>query len=125
MIKLVNLTLIVLLLFTACKKGSEGAITDYQVITVAGGNGSGNLPNQLTIPVSIYLDTQGNLYIADGRNDRVQKWAPGASQGVTVAGGNGQGSSLNQLYNPNDIYVDSNGDIYVSDGDNHRVQKWF
>ena len=59
---------------------------------VAGGNGQGsqNL-NQLWNPMGFFIDTAGNIYIADSRNNRIQKWAPGATEGVTVAGGNGDG----------------------------------
>jgi sugar lactone lactonase YvrE len=70
------------------------------------------------------LDSNENLYIADGYNHRVQRWAPGATSGVTVAGGNGYGSAANQLDNPVAVALDSNGDLYVADEDNDRVQRW-
>ena len=107
-----------------------------QGITVAGGNGSGNLPNQLSEPRGIYLDTQGNLFIVDNgfvalspnsgtyTYSRVQKWAPGASQGVTVAGGLSLGSASNQLLTPEGIFVDALGNLYIADKGNDRIQKW-
>ncbi|RYD99322.1 MAG: T9SS type A sorting domain-containing protein [Sphingobacteriales bacterium] len=91
---------------------------------VAGGNGQGNGANQLTQPMGMHVDNQGNIYVADGPNHRIQKWAPGATTGVTVAGGNGQGSTANQLSFPVGVFVDNNGDIYISDCFNNRVQKW-
>lgn len=91
---------------------------------VAGGNGQGNAANQLNQPMGMHVDNQGNIYVADGPNHRIQKWAPGATSGVTVAGGNGQGSAANQLSFPVGVFVDNNGDIYISDCVNNRVQKW-
>lgn len=59
--------------------------------TVAGGNGRGSAANQLSSPRGIFVDSQGNLFIADEVNSRIQKWALGATLGITVAGGNGYG----------------------------------
>ncbi|CAF4062774.1 unnamed protein product, partial [Adineta steineri] len=46
---------------------SEGEI-------VAGGNGEGNEPNQLNSPRGVSLDVEGNLYVVDSRNHRIQKY---------------------------------------------------
>ena len=51
-------------------------------------------------PYGITLDASGNLYIADGFNNRIQKWIPGTTEGVTVAGGNGRGPAANQFNEP-------------------------
>jgi len=91
---------------------------------VAGGNGQGSAANQLNQPMGMHVDNQGNVYVADAPNHRIQKWVPGATTGVTVAGGNGQGSAANQLNFPVGVFVDNNGAIYVSDCFNNRVQKW-
>ena len=62
--------------------------------------------------------------MADAGNQRIQKWAPGATSGSTVAGTGGGGIGATQLSNPSGVYLDGNGNIYVSDEDNHRVQKF-
>ncbi|MFN3849746.1 MAG: fibronectin type III domain-containing protein [Spirosomataceae bacterium] len=93
-------------------------------IVVAGGNGSGSAANQLDTPISTFIDSNGNTYVADFLNHRVQKWAPNAIEGITVAGGNGDGNASNQLSYPTAIYVDVQGNIYVADGGNNRIQKW-
>ena len=67
----------------------------------------GSAPNQLNVPHDVYVDQDGNLYITDGDNNRVQKWAPGATTGVTVAGGNGPGNSASQLNSPFSIFADA------------------
>ncbi len=92
--------------------------------TVAGGNGFGLEANQLNGPSGIYVDENGNVYVTDQGNHRVQKWAPGAASGVTVAGGNGRGAGANQFNLPYGIFIDDSGNIYVVDQGNHRVQKW-
>lgn len=93
-------------------------------VVVAGGNGTGNLPNQFANPAAIFVDKDGSLYIPDMSNNRIQKWAPGASTGITVAGGNGIGSGANQFNRPTGVAVDKNGNIYVADQNNNRIQKW-
>ena len=55
--------------------------------------------------------------------NRIQKWAPGATEGVTVAGGNGKGSAANQLDFPRGIALDASGNIYIVDMYNHRYTK--
>jgi hypothetical protein len=92
--------------------------------TVAGGNGYGSDPNQLSEASGVALDDAGNLYVADYTNYRIQRWAPGATVGVTVAGGNGQGSDANQLSLAADVALDGAGNIYVADTINQRVQRW-
>ena len=95
-----------------------------EVINVAGGNGSGSAANQLNSPIGVYVDSNGNIFVADASNHRIQKWAAGATQGITMAGGNGFGLAANQLNGPTGVYVDSNGNIFVADASNHRIQKW-
>ncbi|WP_373942234.1 FG-GAP-like repeat-containing protein [Polaribacter sejongensis] len=92
--------------------------------TVAGGNGEGSALDQFSFPGAVFVDLAGNIYVADRSNDRIQKWAPGATEGITVAGGNGSGSAANQFYYPNGLFVDLAGNIYVADRSNDRIQKW-
>ena len=92
-------------------------------VVVAGGNGEGSALNQV-FPRSIWVDTNGDIYIADFGQTRVMKWAPGATEGIIVAGGNGSGSALNQFRSGSRIALDANKNIYVSDGGNYRVVKW-
>lgn len=95
-------------------------------ITVAGSPGgiSGNTPDLLNDPAAIYVDDTGNIYVVDLANERIQKWAPGASSGITIAGGNGGGASSKQLSAPRGIFVDDSGYVYIADRYNKRVQKW-
>lgn len=74
-------------------------------ITVAGGNGQGPGANQLYLPVGATVDAQGNLYIADLSNNRVMKWAPGATSGTSVTNIQMTGSTA--------VAVDAAGNIYI------------
>ncbi len=95
------------------------------VSVVAGSGSSGASLNQFGFPAGgITMDKLGNIYVADKRNNRVMKWAPGANTGVLVAGGHGAGNGANQLDYPFDVFVDTAFNIYISDYNNHRVQKW-
>lgn len=69
-------------------------------------------------PTSVFVDRQGNVYVADQSNNRVQKWAPGASSGVTVAGLSGE------LNGPTDVFIDGQGALYVSSQYSNVVYKY-
>lgn len=99
---------------------------DFSSHTVVAGweNNAGAAANQLSSPTGIFVDAAGNVYVCDTDNDRVMKWAPGATSGVVVAGGNGYGDAPNQLSNPLDITMDCQGNLYVSDTYNNRIQLW-
>ena len=57
-------------------------------VTVAGQNNgtSGTSNGTLQSPAAMALDSDQNIYIADGYNHRVQFWKNMAPTGVTVAG---------------------------------------
>jgi len=96
-------------------------------VTVAGGNGPGAAANQFFSPADVFLDRDGNMYVADNNNNRIQRFPRGstsASNGVTVAGGFGQGMAANQLDHPSSVFVDSHGNLYVADQGNHRIQEF-
>jgi len=97
---------------------------DIKGSTVAGGPKAGAASDQLYGPSDVYVDNTGNIYVLDGYNNRVQKFAPGSLKGVTIAGGNGEGGAANQLFLPQGFCVDPTGNIYIADLFNHRVQKW-
>ena len=95
----------------------------YETV-VAGGNGKGNLFNQLNYPTYLFVDRDDSIYISDCGNHRVMKWKKGEKEGIIVAGGNGQGNNLDQLSNPKGVFVDDLGQIYVADSWNNRVMCW-
>ena len=89
-------------------------------------SGYGTAANQLSNPIGICGDSLGNIYISDQYNNRIQKFAPNATQGVTVAGGAqlGSGSAANQFNNILGVAIDIQGNLYGADSYNYRIQKW-
>ncbi|CAF1261134.1 unnamed protein product, partial [Didymodactylos carnosus] len=104
-------------------KGGNGATAG---VVVAGGNGGGSAQNQLNYPYGLFVDCAGNIYIADSHNNRVVRWAPGATTGCTVAGNAGgkAGSGLKELNFPIDVRFDKQGNMFVVDSNNYRVLKF-
>ena len=78
----------------------------------------------------IALDPSGDLFVADGANNRVVEFPFNAStdsypaSGVTVAGTGGEGSGSSQLNGPTYLATDSAGDLFVADTGNNRVQEF-
>jgi tripartite motif-containing protein 71 len=78
------------------------------------GDRLGNFAN----PLGVTLDTQGNIYVADQQNSRIQQLRPDCS--VIRAWGKYGGWS-GELAEPADVrFVD--GQVYVADLTNHRLQ---
>ncbi|MEL4428032.1 hypothetical protein AAEH84_19960, partial [Shewanella indica] len=90
----------------------------------AGGLGAGNGRDQLNYPTGVYVDVQGNIYVADQNNHRVQFFPVGATQANTVAGIGIAGNGSFQLNFPNSVFVDAFGNVYVADAGNNRIQRW-
>ena len=98
-------------------------------VTVAGVGGRGSGLSQLNDPGAVALDAKGDLFVADGGNNRVLEYAVNASgvftsAGVTVAGAGGEGSELNQLESPRWNDIDAQGNLFVADGDNGQVLEY-
>jgi DNA-binding beta-propeller fold protein YncE len=81
--------------------------------------GSGIQKGQMSGPSDVTFDQQGNIYVADTNNNRIEKYD---SQGnfLAVAGGFGGDVTLNQ---PWSMAVDSDGNVYVADTWNHDITK--
>ena len=93
--------------------------------TVAGQTGvAGSALNQLSSPVTLILDKNGSMYIADAGNNRVILWTLGSISGVVIAGVNTYGTLPNQLYAPLSIRLDSSGALIVADAGNNRIQRF-
>lgn len=108
---------------------------DGRITTVAGtgkpgfsGDGDRALLADLNNPVSIAVDSQGNIFVADQRNERVRKISSSgiitsvAGTGRTGSAGDGGPASSADLNTPNALAVDSGGNVYLSDTGNTRVR---
>ncbi|CAF1515724.1 unnamed protein product [Adineta ricciae] len=97
-----------------------------QGITIAGGNGSGDWLNQLSIPFGIFFNKYSQIFVADRGNHRIMKWELNHNQGKVVAGENGKGRWINQLNYPTDMIVDEEyNSLIISDHRNRRVIRWW
>jgi sugar lactone lactonase YvrE len=84
---------------------------------------------KLRKPRGIYIDTSGNIYIADTDNHRIRKVDTEGTI-TTIAGTGRRGYSGDdgpatdaKLRKPRGLYVDTSGNIYIADTDNHRIRK--
>lgn len=79
----------------------------------------GNQPGQLRNPKGIAFDDEGNLYVADSQNHRIQVFDP---NGRFLRQWGGEGTQPGQFKEPWGVAVAKNGDVYVADTWNHRIQ---
>jgi DNA-binding beta-propeller fold protein YncE len=81
----------------------------------------GETPGTLRNPTSVAVDGEGNVYVVDGANGRLQKFAPDGRLLKAVGGPEDGDIQFNQ---PGDVALDAEGNVYVADTWNHRVQKF-
>src|SRR4030095_1067897 len=109
---------------------ASGVIDTY----VGGGNGDGDAAINAAIDprglVTVGPASAPDLYIADGKNNRVRRVAGSSGLIETIAGdgeygydgdgGNAQNASLRF---PFDVAVDAAGNVYIADTFNNRIRK--
>jgi hypothetical protein len=67
------------------------------------------------------VDGSGNVYVADGYNDRIQKFT---ADGTYLTQWGSRGNTDGQFDWPSGIEVDGSGNVFVADYGNHRIQKF-
>jgi sugar lactone lactonase YvrE len=92
------------------------------------GDGSGGAGNgEFSFPHDVALDSNGNIYVSDTCNNRIQKFSP---SGIFVGkwgrnGGDGSfGTGKGEFHYPMGLAIDANDNVYVADYNNHRIQKF-
>ncbi|OMF04359.1 hypothetical protein BK127_33680, partial [Paenibacillus sp. FSL H7-0331] len=87
------------------------------------GGGKGSSLGEFNEPFSVAVDSNGDLYVADSENNRIQKLivATGIWSEWKKSGG-GYGSNLGEFEYPSGVAIDSRGNVYVADFSNNRIQ---
>ncbi|MBW2622256.1 MAG: SMP-30/gluconolactonase/LRE family protein, partial [Deltaproteobacteria bacterium] len=93
------------------------------------GDGGPAVDARLDLPHGVYVDSSGNIYIADSINHSIRRVDGGTGIIETVAGSNAIGNSgdggdatLAKMRAPEYVFVDSSGNIYIADTGNKCVR---
>jgi trimeric autotransporter adhesin len=113
------------------KIGADGSFTVFAGNGTPGYSGDGGAATnaELNWPISVAVDQDGNVYIADFYNYRIRK--VGIDGTITTVAGNGiQGYSgdggpatLASINGSLGIAVDTAGNLYIADANNSRVRE--
>ncbi|MEW5979025.1 MAG: NHL repeat-containing protein [Acidobacteriota bacterium] len=94
-----------------------------------GGDGGPANLSKINLPMGVAVDLGGNIYFADGRNQRIRRIdtngiittvAGNGSKGFDGDGGPALTASLND---PLAVTLDSQGNLYIADSSNFRIRK--
>lgn len=76
---------------------------------------------KLNRPYGAAVDEDGNIYVVDTNNARIQVFNP---SGSVIGQWGTLGNQPRQFAHPQDIAIDRTGNVYVADTYNHRIQKF-
>src|SRR5207302_1588009 len=93
------------------------------------GDGGPAISAALSGPEGVFLDSCGNLFIADTGNSRIRKVVAATGNIQTVAGngtfgfsGDGGPATSATLNVPTDVYADGSGNLFIADTGNSRIR---
>jgi uncharacterized protein (TIGR03663 family) len=92
-------------------------LTDGRIAIGKPGSGRG----ELLVPTDVFVDREGNVWVTDSRNNRVQKFDSAGNFVATLGRG---GTGAGQFNEPWSVAVDNEGFVYVADTWNHRIQRF-
>lgn len=92
-----------------------------ELVFKIGGFYNGQDTEQFNGPRGLVLDKDGNIYIAESKNNRIHKVS---SEGVSLLKFGSKGLGDGQFDSPRGVALDKDGNIYVVDTYNSRVQKF-
>jgi len=121
-------------IYTAEWKGHRvRKITPEGVVTTLAGSGKAGFADgtgaeaSFNTPEGVALDSKGNVYVADARNNKIRKISPSGVV-TTIAGSgkkdfaDGAGAEATFSY-PFGVAVDGGGNVYVADSGNNLIRK--
>ena len=115
-----NILVLIALVFTVSFSIQESyGLNDYDLISEWGSFGIAK-PGFFSHPQSVAVDNDGNVYITDLGNKRIQKLS---STGQFLIEWGTNGKQVGEFHYPSGIAVDEKY-VYVSDRDLHKVQKF-
>ncbi len=82
-------------------------------------------PNPFSKPIGVAVDGEGNVYVVDVGNSRVEKFDRNGKF-LLMWGSKGSGDGQFDIFSKNEgrAAVDGQGNLYVVDSDNQRIQKF-
>jgi hypothetical protein len=91
------------------------------------GDGGAATSARLYSPTGVAVDSLGNVYIADSRNNVIREVSGGiintvAGNGTAGFSGDGGPATSAELADPVDVAVDASGNLYIADSDNQRIR---
>ena len=113
------------------KVNTSGIISTVAGNGIGGYTGDGILATnaEINYPAGLWVDTIGNIYLADYSNSRIRKINTSgyistiAGSGIAGYSGDGGAATAAAINRPLDVVMDHAGNIYIADGDNNRVRK--
>jgi len=113
------------------KINTSGIITTIAGNANAGDGGDGGpaVDATLDMPGGLAFDANGNLYVADGRVNKIRVVdANGimhtfAGTGISGSSGDGGAAANARLNIPEGVAVDDNGSVLIADVGNHKIRK--
>ena len=84
---------------------------------------------KLNFPTGVAVDRSGNVYCADGQNNRIRKISLSgiistiAGTGSAGYSGDNGDATAARLTNPNSLLIDSTGNVIFTDDGNHCIRK--
>ncbi|CAF0847103.1 unnamed protein product [Adineta steineri] len=95
---------------------SQSLDTSLNIWAIVAGTGTAGATSlTLNNPRSSFVDNNLNLYVADGGNNRIQKFLSGQLNGTTIPTG------TITLYQPTAVVLDADGYLFIVDSSNHRL----
>ena len=113
-----------------CREDGDWTCVVGWVLGGYSGDGGPSIDAELNSPAGLATDAEGNLYVADGRNNRVRRISSTSGIITTVAGtgedgfsGDGGLATSATLSRPRGLAVDGRGNLFITDSGNERVRR--